>query len=191
MNAYVFDFDGVLVDTEALVRKAYREVGVTMPEGAWGKPWWMWLDDPSAHARKTVRYVEMIRNGELSLGLLPPLDVAVRLMREGASVFILTGASREVVTAFQQTYADDLRDPPIPILDTSCDFAQKLNCLLSLSDCYERVVYVDDDRQTCEDLNIGWSNRIRVVHYERYTDPSYEAEARRVYQEVMRWTPLS
>ena len=61
----VFDVDGVLVDTRELVVQAYRDVGVEMPENAWGLPWHEWLpalvgDDGRAaelHREKTRRYV--------------------------------------------------------------------------------------------------------------------------------------
>jgi phosphoglycolate phosphatase-like HAD superfamily hydrolase len=92
---YVFDLDGVLIDSRDAVREAYKRVGCVMPDDAWGRPWYEWCGiEP--HTRKVAVYKQMILAGEVPT--LPPLEVLRELRDANKWVGIFTGASHEAVT---------------------------------------------------------------------------------------------
>lgn len=91
-QAYVFDIDGVLFDTQEAVTHAYVQAGAE-PDvviAAWGKPWREWCE-VEMHARKTRIYQKMIAAGEIES--LPPLEIARELFARKELVVFLTGAS--------------------------------------------------------------------------------------------------
>lgn len=79
MLAISFDLDGVLFDSETLVRQAYAEVGVSVVmddltwSGIWGRPWEHWLpmyvngdlrDARKVHQAKNDAYRDLVRVDE-------------------------------------------------------------------------------------------------------------------------------
>jgi len=106
----IFDLDGVLVDTRDLVCEAYRHVGVTMPDDAWGKAWHEWLpgairaaglpigsagDVQRLRQAKQRSYVTMLsHDGTIDRIALAPARLASRLITEDAcQVYVVAGAS--------------------------------------------------------------------------------------------------
>lgn len=94
----VFDLDGVIADTHDAVRAAYHEVGVDMPDDAWGKPWVDWLVDlvggdrtkaESLHSMKTVEYRRMIR-----MGRVIELPAAAVVRELGGRAIVVTSSAR-------------------------------------------------------------------------------------------------
>src|SRR5690554_4950980 len=45
MRSICFDIDGTLVDTRELNLRAYAQVGVEIPDDAWGRRWQEWLPE--------------------------------------------------------------------------------------------------------------------------------------------------
>ena len=58
---YLFDLDGTLVNTRLAVKEAYRQVGIEMPDDAWGKPWTEWLNNKFAHDAKAKIYPDVLK----------------------------------------------------------------------------------------------------------------------------------
>lgn len=86
-----FDVDGVIIDSRELVTSCYAQVGVDIPDDAWGRPWHEWLDDGELHARKTQLYVEAIEDGLATW--LDGRDIVAYYLRKGSPVCFVTGAS--------------------------------------------------------------------------------------------------
>lgn len=68
---WIFDMDGTLVDSREAVRLAYLEVGIVMPDNAWGKRWQEWLpqaceplglDPKRVRERKQEVYPHYVKN---------------------------------------------------------------------------------------------------------------------------------
>lgn len=138
---FIFDLDGVLVDTRDAVCQAYKQAGVDMPDDAWGKPWTDWgpdyckqndLDPDIVHRLKNHWYSREAQN--LVRGL-PPLWVAHELYEDDRDVRILTAAS---YVAYRATCH---LTQPIPLLGSICPDRAKFEILKTLN---ATGVYVDD-----------------------------------------------
>ena len=144
----VFDLDGTLADTEALVVRAYELVGVKVPKDMWGKPASSWLpqlvgEDRAAelHHLKNIAYRVLVGTEGVT-----PL-AAAELCRElldvkEYEVGILTGASYDATIAVRRA----LRLDNVPILGAGCDLRRKLEVLQSLS---QTGLYFDDNYDAC------------------------------------------
>lgn len=145
----VFDLDGTLADTEELVTRAYKMVGVTVPEGAWGKSAQSWLancvggTDQAAdlHELKNLAYRVLIETEGV-----PPL-AAAHLCREllstkGYDVSILTGASFDAAQAVRSS----LRLERATILSAGVSLDQKIAILNGFA---PTGLYFDDNREAC------------------------------------------
>lgn len=155
MRHVVFDIDGTLVDTEPLVREAYRLAGVDMPKEAWGRPWQEWLPAfrvgrnaalrvETVHRRKTAAYLELLRMTPPTV--LPPGRLAQDLVYVGtAEVGFLTGASQRAAEAI----LDILHLPKDLLLGYSCTLADKVRILGTLDGDVE---YYDDDPDTVSEV---------------------------------------
>lgn len=98
-QSVIFDIDGVLIDSEPLVREAYRRVNVEMPEDAWGQPWHVWLPkivEPEyidrVRAQKAAAYFVILQEN-LVAHTLPAAFLARDLIAEGHPIRFITGAS--------------------------------------------------------------------------------------------------
>lgn len=150
----VFDVDGVIVDSHAAVRAAYKLVGVEMPDDAWGKPWHVWLpqlvgstfEAEDLHGKKNYVYTAMLRDGQVRP--LAGASVAHRLAPAQRS--FLTGASAQAARAA-------LRAAGLPRgrLWSGCTAEDKAARLLRLAG---RGVYVDDDPAAGKSITAaaGW-----------------------------------
>jgi phosphoglycolate phosphatase-like HAD superfamily hydrolase len=100
-----FDVDGTILATRDLVTRAYREIGIEMPEHAWGLRWEAWL--PSlfdgdleqatiVHRAKTEVYEELVRDVNLRELLLPPGRLAYAHLAgaRGPVRYFTAGSSR-------------------------------------------------------------------------------------------------
>lgn len=177
----VFDFDGVLADTHDLVLRAYREVGVEPPDEAWGSPWQEWLADPEAHARKTARYVELIKEGALDDRVLSATYTMLALHSEHEETLVLTGASLEAVMAFGQRYCGVYA--PV-VLGTSCGDVRKSFMLMQLREDCPVVVYVDDDEVRGRRI-VEWTHD-ESIHFIHYC-----GQGAKLYEEIRQWMPSS
>lgn len=93
MTLFIFDFDGVLIDSEQLIRESYREAGVEPPENFMSLGHHDWIvpeDRERVHARKNCAYLRRIRSGPFSI--LPPWKTAEMLQEAGQLVTVMTGA---------------------------------------------------------------------------------------------------
>lgn len=155
----VFDLDGVLVDSKDMVKRAYAEVGVYMPDYVWGLPWQSWLGDPSAHEAKTAVYLDMITDEGVTE--LSGVDVARRVRTEGLGrVMVLTGASDESTELVLTSL--DLADIDWSTGQTRDGKARMLQGLIQ--DGHE-VVYVDDDEDAVRHFQRTIAD-LHVVHYQ-------------------------
>lgn len=157
---YAFDVDGVLIDSKSLVARCYEQVGVTMPEGAWGKPWHEWLDDGRKHERKTNLYVEAIEDGEATW--LDGRDIVAYYLRKGSPVCFVTGASLRAFSAIYR--ASGLRDVAVsfsnpPRWQVACTTQDKINTLIQ----WGANVYMDDIQDVGE--RIAAAVGCGFVHY--------------------------
>jgi hypothetical protein len=144
-DCWVYDLDGVLIDSRAAVEGAYLEVGVIMPDGAWGKPWHEWLpqllgshvEARIVHKRKTDIYPGMIQ----LLGHELPLAHEARMrMARNEHVYVLTGASMRCMKAALRVC--ELQHATI--LGFGCEIATKVAALDQLSQHHAHGVYYDD-----------------------------------------------
>lgn len=139
-RCYIFDLDGVLVDTKDAVRKAYEIVGVYMPDEAWGRPFAAWgldycnrhgLDPREVHKEKNRHFKRLAKS---MVRALPPLHQAHKLYENDRDVRILTAASGPAYLATQHL------TKPLPVLGTGCDNVVKYQLLKALGE----GVYIDD-----------------------------------------------
>jgi FMN phosphatase YigB (HAD superfamily) len=149
VKGYVFDLDGTLFDTRALVREAYLKAGVVMPDDAWGKPAVEWLPDVTdrehwkwIHEKKTIYYDRLIRESP------PARTTACRAMIDlalsGCPTYIITGASREATTAL----LSGLQSYHYRVLGCGCNLEVKVFTVQKVG--ARGMVYVDDDAKACE-----------------------------------------
>lgn len=177
-----FDVDGTLVDTRDLVTKAYADQGVTMPDEAWGQPWYSWLPNTvgslskaiQVHEAKNKSYLKVLTDGDLPV--LPATDLAKDLMAEGAvDVGFLTGASDDAVQAILTRLGIDTN----LLWGSSMSYDDKLDWLIV--NVWKRVIYIDDDARLIQHINsIPWCY-VRGVHYVGQTLEELK--------EAIKWTP--
>lgn len=152
-----FDLDGTIVDNEAAVRQAYHDVGVKMPQNAWGRPWQDWLAEPMDHHRKNVRYMELIRAGAVR-----PTTVAEFIMHYNIRAVILTGASAEAAAAVLE---ETLPRSSYEFGGTSMTQSDKTEYL---EEHFEIKRYVDDDKNFVEKCNAMYKtphDDFKALHY--------------------------
>lgn len=152
----VFDIDGVIIDSKEMVREAYRRVGVTMPESAWGKPWMDWLPKSVSvprhayrvHSAKNAEYFDLIKNDGLIT--LPGNDFAHMVRSEGiGDVMFLTGASQRSAELILETLGHGYKS----ILGHSKSREGKIAALLRHKNrTGGRIVYIDDDEIAAYDI---------------------------------------
>lgn len=154
MQLLCCDVDGTVFNSRELVRRAYQEVGVTQPDGAWGRRWQDWLIDYfdgdegralTAHAQKTQRYMELLIRTDLQQYALPAAVVARHwFQRHGdRSVSYLTAGTR--ATAFSALSRLGIAGRMLGGLT----YDQRLAALL---DTPRGTVYLDDNAETIAQL---------------------------------------
>lgn len=150
----VFDLDGCLIDTEELIREAYREAGAEPPPGFFSLGHHDWIPEENryaVHVRKNMTYLRRLRDGDYRL--LPAWDTAVMLQESGAGepVGILSGAPRSAVEALRASC------PGWPFDFARCAYLpdEKAGWLSGVAG----GVYVDDQRYV--KVPPAW----RFVHY--------------------------
>lgn len=169
--AYVFDLDGTLVDSRDAVQAAYEEVGVQMPEHAWGLPWRMWLPELCGGSVPRAMEVHLLKNQVYlqhpeRLRELPLAALARVIQgRLGLHIAVHTGASLiaaefvlatlNIATQSQQPYGAALR--------AQLNLNEKIGALSAISVTHERGIYFDDCQATCDavgrhvsQLGIDW-----------------------------------
>lgn len=161
---HAFDLDGTLVDNKALVMRAYSEVGVAVPEGAWGKPWRAWLDDPLLHHKKNVRYLELIEQG-----FIETTSAYDYVVKHNIHPVVLTGASDVAAAA---------------ILERLFPRGYTLVAEMSMADKYEYLGYhteidryLDDSAETIDALmDLVGNDNFRPVLYHGQSVDQLEKE---------------
>lgn len=159
MQYWCSDIDGVLIDSRELVRQSYRNVGVIMPDEAWGHPWRTWLPDAvgsldkaeSLHARKTEAYIDVLASGAVVEHALPFASIAVALQASpGVRVFYVTGAAEPVA----KTILTELGLDPEALLAAGISTDDRLEVLKSIA---ATGTYIDDRQEGREPaLAAGW-----------------------------------
>ena len=163
-----FDLDGTLVDSREAVELAYRIAGVTMPDGAWGKPWQEWLDDPDVHCRKTIIYINLIQLGKVNVNA----EVKKWITRSNIHPVVLTGASE---TAAVMLLNQMFQPSEFTVAGTSMSTAAKIAYLQSHT---EISTYVDDDDKAVGLIRAACPNT-RVIHYVGQTAEELQSEVQR------------
>lgn len=162
VKRYVFDLDGTLFLTRELVRRAYLEVGVVMPDDAWGEPASRWLPIVAGkrwqyvHEAKNEKYLRLIR--EEPPARTTAASAMIELSLSGVETYVVTGASRDAAQALLKAAFQPYH---YRLLATSCDLSTKTTRVKMLGQPNE-CVYVDDDWDACDHMTeLGY----RVIHY--------------------------
>ncbi len=146
----VFDLDGCLIDSQEMIREAYREAGAEPPGNflSLGHHDWITADRQAVHARKNA-YLRRLAAGPLAV--LPPWRTAEMLQRDGNDIGLLTAAPGGVLSALS------VRAPSWPFTIGCCvvNPAAKTGWLAH----HASGVYVDDQQHVT--MPPGW----RFVHY--------------------------
>lgn len=162
-----FDVDNTLANTAQLNRDAYHQVGVEMPDGAWGLPWQEWLIDlvgdqagaTLVHEIKTTLYEELLTQVTLEELSLSAAHVARELERHTEiRVTYLTAADTR--TARRVLRKLELRGPVVGGLT----YAQRSSILRETVGNVSELTYVDDNVTTVKQLARDLPT-LRVVHY--------------------------
>jgi len=90
---FVFDFDGVLVETKAAIKKAWRMAGVNPPKDFWKRPWQSWCHDPEAYEKRDEHYKKCLD----MVTLLPMIEVA----KATGGVILTNGSERRVLATIE------------------------------------------------------------------------------------------
>lgn len=173
MRSVSFDVDGTLISTQELNRRAYAEVGVRVPDHAWGERWQDWLTNVVGdygtavvlHARKTFIYADMVRDCDVSTIELPAGRVARELshgLHGDVAVHLLTGGA-------QHSTEQVLRrlDIHAVAVHTNLDHVARVARLAQLP---PGTLYVDNLATTVEKL-LTQVPYIRSIHY---VDQTYD-----------------
>lgn len=178
------DVDGTVLDTRELNRRAYEEVGVQVPEHAWGLRWEAWLPTTSGyeleaaevlHRAKVEVYLRMLETVDLRALLLPPGRLAhVHLARSLGPVRYLTASSARTATVLLA------RLGILGRVEANLSFERRAELLRDLPD---GTPYVDDRLDTVVRLRQHAAN-VRAIHFSGQT---YE----RLLEDMLwnRWTP--
>lgn len=149
----VFDMDGVLIDSAALVRDSYRRIGIEPPHDILAQEGVRWLDTQvstlsvaTVKERKSVHYVRGLREGRAPL--LPAFGTACRLAREGHEVWVMTGAPEGSLEALQES----VDEWPFELGAENIRTPQKMKFLAAWPNT---GIYVDDQERLI-DLPDGW-----------------------------------
>ncbi len=130
-----FDLDGVLVDSEEMIRECYRIAGAEPPDGFFSLGHHRWLEDEAVHAKKDAAYLRRIRAGRWSP--LPSWQTARMLKEDGHVVSLISGAPPGTAQAL------DNAAPYWPFSEALCGLSATAKTLYMLSKP-EGGVYVDD-----------------------------------------------
>lgn len=176
------DVDGTVLDTRELNRRAYEEVGVTVPEHAWGLRWEAWLPTASGyeleeaallHRAKVEVYTRLLETTELEPLLLPPGRVArAHLARGFGPVLYFTAGSRSTTTLLLA------RLGILGHVEAELDYDRREKLLTSVP---PGSAYVDDRLDTVVRLRHGPAGALNVIHF---SGQSYE----RLLEELL-WKP--
>jgi phosphoglycolate phosphatase-like HAD superfamily hydrolase len=149
----IFDLDGCLINSEPVIRAAYRDAGVEPPEDFMSRTghdeWLTGPDREKVHSVKNASYLSRLATG--GLNLLPPFRVAMMFKEIGREVAILTGAPEgtvDVVKANAPYW-------PFKFAWDNCHPTRKGQFLAE----YPSGTYIDDQRHV--DIPAGW----KFVHY--------------------------
>lgn len=146
----VFDLDGCLIDSAALIRRSYRDVGVEVPDDHMTRPQGAWIDpDGEVRAAKDAAYLHRLATDELRP--LPPWRAAEVLHAAGVPVALLTSAPDGTIRILAR------RAPTWPFMMTCAGLKPSAK-----TDWLARMgtgVYVDD--QEFVTMPPGWE----LVHY--------------------------
>lgn len=143
-----FDIDGTLIDTKQLNRDAYYQVGVDVPDYAFGLRWQTWLPNvvgsmskaEEIHTRKVRIYIAKLRDVNINHYILEPTYLARSLLRRtDIEVKFLTSGT--VTTANIILQRLNIRAPLAGNLSYE---ARRLLLHSSVLGTNGSVVYIDD-----------------------------------------------
>src|SRR6266568_2368906 len=166
---FVFDLDGCLIDSRGLIIQAYHDAGVLAPDNVLECEGVNWLErdrgyDPAEarilKAEKNAHYLRRLAHFH-GVAALPPYDVARRLVSEGRTCYVYTGAPtgtidilREKLSHWPFQFAFDGVTTPMRmhILSLFCDggvYIDDQSRLVDLPNDWRFVQYV---RQNADEL---------------------------------------
>lgn len=168
MRRFSFDIDGTLVDTRELNRLAYLELGVEIPDYAWGLPWHQWLPDlfktrdeaVIIHRAKVSWYESFLADVTTEVPELPSAYIAREAVKaqDPGDVVILTAGSRETAETLLSRVGIE---PASVALHASLDIPHRLMKLAALE---PGTVYIDDLAVNVEDARM-FAPHLNVIHY--------------------------
>lgn len=171
------DIDGTIIDSRELVTNAYKQVGVTMPDHAWGSPWRSWLPvifdnnlDIAAqvHLQKNRIYRDMLHTTDIRQYALPAAQFIREVMiKYGSScVTYLTACSRRNA----QIITDQLRISGV--IHAELTYERRAN-LLSCTP--HGTIYLDDNLDTISKLTVDEPHiRSVAIVGQSFEDLAYE-----------------
>tara|TARA_R110000824_G_scaffold58288_1_gene157709 strand:- start:3433 stop:3933 length:501 start_codon:yes stop_codon:yes gene_type:complete len=158
---YLFDLDGTLVNTRLAVKEAYRQVGIEMPDDAWGKPWTEWLNNKFAHDAKAKIYPDVLKE------FAEPLPLYRYVQQTQAPV--ITGASRDAVRAINDMFGS------LNVIITCATRQRKVEIIQQyIHEKKDDITYVDDDIQMHKEIkkaNLSCSVLLPVNAYQQLFPP--------------------
>jgi beta-phosphoglucomutase-like phosphatase (HAD superfamily) len=157
----VFDLDGTVLDTEPIVRDAYRLAGAQPPDNILAYEGVDWLTAQVGNLanvtklRKNRRYLEILRNPHTDVAALKTsaYDLACELRAEGHVLVLLTGAPRDTIATIHQRLALYRPDGPFTVARDRIRTPAKMTMIRQLN--RDAGVYVDDQARYV-DLPPGW-----------------------------------
>ena len=155
---HVFDMDGTLVDSRDAVRASYADVGITMPDDAWGKPWRHWLPQLCSRSTELAQEVHQNKNEAYMrrIGQVRPLPLARSLAllhgRIGMRTAVVTGASHAAAHHILTKIIGVAIEPEEHgvLLSTEQDLSGKAHAIAAFASVHDEGIYYDDDLRTCE-----------------------------------------
>lgn len=166
-----FDVDGTILDTRELNERAYREVGVEVPDHAWGLTWQAWLPAATGyplescevlHRAKVQIYEKLVEEVDLRPLLLPPGRVAhAHLARSRGPIRYLTAGSGRAATIMLARLG--ILGP----IQTGLTYAQRAALLGAMP---HDTTYVDDRLDTIVRLrHEPGAAKLNLIHYSGQT----------------------
>ena len=160
--------DETLIQSKDVVVKLYKELGVDMPEDAWGKPWREWLPEAMGmpefeaeflHTEKTARMLKE------DLRWLPMVDVIVdAVINRQIPWGIMTGASRQMLYRISIELQNIVQIPPgVMVAEARIHEKREVLLRVSMSRPDIRICYVDDDLEMGREIVKG--TNAFLVHY--------------------------
>lgn len=161
---FVFDLDGVLLDTNEMIKDSYRQAGALPPDDVLGSEGTGWLEAQfgvteaqNIRARKSQLYLDSI--AQQIPDILPPFIVAQWLYASGHKLWMLTAAPPGTAELFTRYYVKKPR-----MFETVIDNI-RITDKMAFIRAHASItgVYIDDQRRS--EVDCCLPDQWRFVQY--------------------------